>query len=387
MYIDINVLREQLPEYECKVYLHDYSLCLDLIERLNGALPPYFQHTLYLAESPAQLKKLTPIEYMNILVMNPKGQDLSSFQFFGETPVNLLDVHASSDQLPEIFHKLRAFFDIQLSKGLAGESLLEILFMERGLQSMIDEISPAFNNPVYLFDSGFNLIACNYEVAEKTSSGKKIIDAMGFTDDEYKVINAHGHIHERLKKTDQPIKVFHEETGFEQLLCAIDTRKDMGHLVIDGINRPISDTDQRLLYMLKMAIYQQMQKNEFIRDNSGYPYEYFLRDLLNEKIVPSSKNSERLNYLNNEFAPNKYCMVIEAARSNDALNTYALRSKFESLFAGTKTLVFNGQIIVIFSFAENKYMEKKEYDMVNALCTRENLFAGLSNIFTNILMV
>ena len=134
-----------------------------------------------------------------------------------------------------------------------------------------------------------------------------------------------------------------------------------------------------------MAIYQQMQKNEFIRDNSGYPYEYFLRDLLNEKIVSSAKNSERLNYVNSEFAVHKYCMIIESARSKDALNTYSLRSKFESLFSGTKTLVFNGQIIVIFSFPKNKLMEKKEYTIVSALCARENLFAGLSNVFTDIL--
>ena len=47
MYIDIQILREQIPEYECNVYLHDYSLCLDLMERLDGALPPIFSaHTL-----------------------------------------------------------------------------------------------------------------------------------------------------------------------------------------------------------------------------------------------------------------------------------------------------------------------------------------------------
>ena len=385
MYIDIRTLREQIPEYDCNVYLHDYSLCLDLIERLDGALPPYFQHSLYLAESPSQLKKLKPVEYMNILVMNPKAQDLSAFRFYGKTPVNILDVHAPAEKLPEIYDKLRSFFDVQISKGLAGESLLSILFLEQGIQKMIDEISPAFNNPVYLFDSGFNLLACNYDEAEKTPTGKKIIEAMGFTDEEYKIINAHGHIHERIKKTDTPVKVFHKETGYEQLLCAIDTRKDMGHLVIDGINRPISESDIRLLYILKMAIYQQLQKNEFIRDNSGNPYEYFLRDLLDEKIALSVQHSERLNAVNREFAPNKYCMVIGSARSNDELNIHALRSSFESLFAGTKTIVFNRQVIVIFSFPKDHYMNKKECDIISGLCSRENLFAGLSNVFTNIL--
>ncbi|MBR2754406.1 MAG: helix-turn-helix domain-containing protein [Lachnospiraceae bacterium] len=385
MYIDMEILRQQLGEYECTVYMHDYTLCLDMIENLNGAIMPYFQHTLYLADSPKRLKDLKPVEYMNILVMNPQKKDLSGYTHYGDIPVNILDVHAPAGKLAEIANILRSYFDDQLSTGLFGDSLINILFHEQGIQAMIDKIAPAFNNPVYLFDSGFNLLACNYEEAEKTPMGKKIIEAMGFTDEEYKLINAHGHIHERVKKQETPLRVFHKEIGYEQVICTISTKKDMGHLVIDGVNRPITDSDIRLLYMLKMGISQQMQKNEFIRNNSGYPYEYLLRDLLDEKIGSSANQSGRFNYVNHEFSKNKYCMVIEAARTNDTLNLSSLRSKFESLLVGTKTLHYNGQIIVIFSFPDKKYLGEKEFKLINALCVRENLFAGLSNVFTDII--
>ncbi len=385
MYIDIEILRKQLPDYECNVYLHDYSLCLECLERLEGAFLPYDQHTLYLAKDISLLEKLQPVEYMNILVMNPGCEDLSALSEINEKPVNILDVHNDASHLSDIFSLLRTFLDVQLSKGLVGESLLDILYSERGIQAMIDEISPAFNNPVYLFDSGFNLVACNFDVAKKHPMGEKIIENMGFTDAEYKVINAHGHIHERLKKTEMPIKVFHKETGYEQLLCAIDTRKDMGHLVIDAVNRPLNDADSRLLYMLKTGIYQQLQKNEFIRNNTGYPYEYYLRDLLDEKITIRPKNEKgSRSYVDAEFSQNKYCMVVEASRSNDTLNTYALRSKIELLSPGTKTLIYNGQVIAVFSFSKNLYMTKQILAKIRALCARDQIFAGLSNVFTEI---
>ena len=384
MYIDLKVIQDLLKEYKSNIYLHDFSLCLDYPERLAGAMQPYFQHTLYLTDDPEELNEVEPIEYLNLLVLNPKKKDLSSYYQWKGMPINILDLHAPAEDFKDIYVKVRHFFDQEIAKGLAGEFILDTLYSERGIQTMVEELAPAFNNPVYFFDSGFNLVACNYENAEKTERGKRLIENGGFIDEDYKIINAYGHFHEKLKKTEKPIRVFRKEVGHELLLCSIDTRKDMGHLVIDAVNTPLKEADYNLLYMLKTGIYQQMQKDEFIRNNTGYPYEYFLRDLLNEKLAAPIHQSEHFSYLNSEFDYNKYCMVIEASRGNDTLNLFSLKSKVELLFPGTKTIVYNGQVVAVFSFPKNRFPGKKETDKIQALCEREQVFAGLSNVFTDI---
>ena len=61
-------------------------------------------------------------------------------------------------------------------------------------------------NPVFVFDAGYHLIACNWEMANADPVGKEIVDNMGFTEKEFRLINKENHIHEKVKKSDQRYK-------------------------------------------------------------------------------------------------------------------------------------------------------------------------------------
>ena len=80
---------------------------------------------------------------------------------------------------------------------------------------------------------------------------------MGLTEEDFRLINKR-RIHEKIEKSDKPVIVYHEEIGCEQMLCSIDTRKDIGHIVINAVNRPFNEMDIQLMTMLKEGLYQQM---------------------------------------------------------------------------------------------------------------------------------
>ena len=252
---------------------------------------------------------------------------------------------------------------------------------------MIDKAYCAFQNPIFVFDAGFNLTAATWEAAAEDKINAPLLQNKAFSESEFRIINKLNHIHEKVKKSESPILIHHPELGFDQLICAIDTQKDMGHIVINATNRPFVQGDRHMLLLLKRAIDQQLKKDEFIRNNKGFQYEYFIKDLLDEKIAVGKKHFDKLKYVEKEFQGNLYSIVVETARSSATLNPLCIRSEFETRFAGTKTLIYNGEIIILLCLPVNHEITTTEYSTIADICKKHKLFAGISNVFHDILKI
>lgn len=270
--------------------------------------------------------------------------------------------------------------------GQFAEKLLKILSSEDGIQAMLDCAHDFFQSPICVLDPDFHLVACTSDIIQEGQRGMRILENRGFTNDEFNVMNE-SPIHKRLLTSDYPLKHIHPTDHYEQLLCSISAKKDMGHIVVNGLNRSFDDHDLELLNILKMAICNQMKKDEFIRNNMGFHYEYFLRDLLDQKMVVGKAYHDRMGYVQKTFFGNLYCMVIETARSSITLNTAHVRSLFESTFPDTITIMYNGGIVVIFRLLDNRFFNDSDYEKMNDICKEYGLFAGISNAFRNIMHV
>ena len=140
-----------------------------------------------------------------------------------------------------------------------------------------------------------------------------------------------------------------------------------------------------MLVLLKRGISQQLKKNEFIRNNKGFAYEYFIKDLLDEKIAMHKENYELLDYVNKEFNGSLYCLVIESARSSGTVNIPYVCSEFETIFKDSKTIIYNGEIIVLIVLPKDNRMSEKDFKSAVSICKKHRLYAGISNLFTNII--
>jgi len=169
------------------------------------------------------------------------------------------------------------------------------------------------------------------------------------------------------------------------MYCSINTKKNLGHIVVSAISKPFEPIDTEFMLILKKFIDQQMKKDSFIRSSKGFNYEYFLRDLLDGKIAADQKNAGQMKFTASEFSGNMYCLVVETARSAFTINTTHIRNILESRFPYSKTLIYNGQIIVIISIQEKQLISKEYLEAAQKVCNDNGLFAGLSNCFQNIM--
>ena len=381
MFITLKEIQKLFPEYPYKIIDQKYPICMDkyrISEKPEDLASPD-PHCLYIiADSAQPFHFARPADCSILFLTDDLTHSVSSHDADFHSILKL-----QTTDLTLVRTRLYDFYDRQYSIGLVAESLLDILFFESGIQAMIDQVYPAFGNPIYVFDNAFNLIASTWDAGNDKEQGKGIIENQGFTEKEFEVLNL-SHIHKKILSSSYPIHSKHPVYGYDQLICAIDTHKDMGHIVVNGVNRDLTEMDQQVLYLLKNAIGQQMKKDEFIRNNRGFHYENFLRDLLDKKIAIGKAQAQRMNYVTQSFSGNFYCIVIEAARSSNTLNTMHIRYLFEAAFPDTMTLMYNGGIVILLRLNEQQLLQQKDYDKITELCKEYGMFAGMGNNFHNI---
>lgn len=382
MFIGMEIIADVLNEYEKRIHKADHDYCIIGVVPLGETLLPFSQHMLYMVKNIKELKAAELAPYMNILIFNPEREDPDVY-LSPDTPVNYIEVF-NHDEVP-VLQRLRDFLNDVIAGALISDTLLDMLFYDRSIQDMVDSFTRGFDNPVFVFDAGFHLIAANHEMVKGDENAEKIIKNGRLSDEDFSLLNDRTMPYDIIRKREKPVIVRHREIGVDQMICAIDAKKDIGHIVMNASNRPFIPTDEKLMMILRKGIHQQMIKQDFIRNNTGFPYEYFLKDLLDGKVAVKLRSYNRMDYVNSEFSDNLYCMVTEVARSTGVLNTYRIRNEFESLISGTKTMMYGGEIIVLFALHSGEAFEDDKLEKLKNICHGYGLYSGMSNNFTNIL--
>lgn len=383
MYVGLKNIQNLLKEYPTRLTNSDGIHCLTSWNKFSHSPGTYASHVLYVTEEDETLPDFSQSPDLHVLCITKKGSDSSEIAKRFPAHVSLL--LAECDNPTDIYAALQIYFNQQCGVGMFGQTLLEFLAFEDGLQPAIDHSYNVFMNPVYVFDTNYNLVAATWEQIEKLGITDNVILNKRFASDDFKMANRENNIHSRVLKSEIPIRAFNPDLGYEQMYCAINTKKNLGHIVVSAVNKPFEPIDTEFMLILKKFVDQQMKKDTFIRNAKGFNYEYFLRDLLDEKITAASGGSDHMKYTGSTFSGNMYCMVIETARSSNALNVNHIRNITESRFPYSKTLVYNGQIITILSFQDNHFLPDEYLKEGQKICEDNGMYAGISNCFQNIL--
>ena len=385
MYVGLKNIQTLLEHYPTRLTHSDGIHCLTNWNPLIGAPVPYAPYLLYACTYDDDLSDISFDGNLHLICVVPEGvSEEDALAKFPES-VSLLLVTCNDRQ--EIYSILQGYFNHQCAIGMFGQTLLEFLSFEDGLQASIEYSYQVFRNPVFVFDTNYNLIAATWKAIDELGLKDTVITDKRFSADDFKMANRENNIHSKVLKSEIPIRAFNKELGYEQLYCAINTRKNLGHIVISAVNQPFRSVDADLLLLLKKYVDQQLKKDSFIRSAKGFNYEYFLRDLLDEKISVRSSRTLHMKYTEVSFSGNMYCMVVETARSADTVNTFHIRNIMESRFPYSRTLIYNDQIVIILSFPENQLLSSEYLEAGRKICVENGLYAGISNCFQDIMQL
>lgn len=383
MYIGLKNIQHLFSDLPHLLTGSDGIHCLTGWNKLATTPRPYTDHLLYVCEYSQDFDLSSFTDEMHVLCIAAPGLDLKlCSQKFPDT-LSLLLIETSDPET--VYTQLQNYFNMQCGVGMFGQTLLEFLSFEDGLQPAIEHAYGVFQNPVFVFDTNYNLIAATWKAIEKLNIQDQVIVNRQFSDQDFQMVNRQNHLHNKVRKSEIPIRAYNEKLGYEQMYCTINTKKDLGHIVVSAVNKPLEPIDTEFLLILKKYVNQQLKKDSFIRMSRGFNYEYFLKDLLDKKIATNRANLTQMNYVKSEFSGNMYCMVVETARSTSAINTSHIRNLVESRYPYSKTIIYNGQIIAIITIQKHQLIPEEYVITGHRICQENSLFAGLSNCFQDIM--
>lgn len=386
MYIGIKNIQRLLEEnYPTELTSSDNTHALTGWYKLCDAPQPLNTHSLYVCTWQDDLRSCSYIPDMHIVCIITETEMQNTTFLSEQFPDSASILYVVCDNPEKIYSTLQKYFHIQSGASYYGATLLEFLAFDNGLQPAVEYSYRVFGNPVFVFDTNYNLIAAPYEHLRNQNYTDRVLEKRGFTDQDFKMVSRQNNIHEKVKRSEIPIKAFNEELGYEQLYCSIDTSKDLGHIVVSAVNKPFDDIDSEFLLTLKKYICEQIKKDSFIQNSRGFNYEYFIRDLLDHKVAADRTSIKNMNYVKDDFAGNNYCVLIEIAKSSETINARHVRNMLESRIPYLKTIIYNGQLIAIITMPSNQLLPKEYYDTLEKFCKENGLYAGLSNCFQDIL--
>lgn len=387
MYLNITNLKQFFSGNDPVLFVRGQLLSLTAFHRLSHTPGPLHLHTLYIAESLTELSETEDYKNMNFLISEaaPK-QELENLIPESAALSNILFVKEMS--FTDIFHILDDYFNEITGMGQLSDTFLHILIEEKGIagiQKMTSHTYMAMHNPIYVFDGNYNLIAYHYGSPEElTDNMKGIIELGGFGADQYKIVNRESFIHGKVMKSETPIEDRNTLLGIQQLYCAISTSRNLGHIVVDAMNHPIEPIDRKFIYLLKQAIRESLQKDEFTQKNRGSNDEYILNDLLNNKTQNNPYFGEKMRKLSAAFGYHLYCLLIITDREDRLINTRVTRNIFELLFPEAKSVIYNNNIVMLIGTPKDKKLKPSDYDRIRELCSKYEVAAGISNSFHDI---
>lgn len=384
MYIDLHHIKDLFPEARTQLHQSDAHLCLTGFQHLALAPEEYSYHTIYLTDDPASLLQKKLSADMHFVISTSDHRQAEAI--LQKLPVSVNYLLIEQVPLSDITLQLQRFYDTKCGVGFLAESFIDYLIEDTSIQEIVDhDSSMALKNPIFVFDSSFNLIASHtdFPTVDTSAQTSRLLTNQGFTLEEFQHVKRN-HIHERVMSSAEPILIYNEVNGFEQMFCAITTKRNWGHIVMNATNHPFQPTDKVLFYLLTRVINERLQKNEFMRNNKGYNYEAYLRDLLEGKIATNKKFLGRMDYFSSDFSGNFFCLVVEGARSGNLIDIKHIRNQFENKLSNTKTFIYGDQLIVLFCVGDKQSPSRDDMKKISSICTSQGIYAGISNLFPTI---
>lgn len=373
-----------LEPYRAEQKINTANSQLKSCELLETAFAPYWKETLYIAQTPEEIHKL-PNEAGYCVVCNYPNREMFDYpELIGVRDKYNFIFLEHSLKIEELYTLVKKRIGDYYSMIQLSEDLFQAINSNAGIQRLVDLLFSCIGNSVYVFDTGYQLLARK----EGPNCSPPQLDEIGgklyVADFDIQKVNFM-HNHERMKTERKPIWVQNANIGPDRITCMIDYDRDIGHFVIveDGV--PFDANVYEYVALFQRALHLYFYNDPFSQNVKGFHYEYYLKDLLSQKYAGYAGKNTRTKYLDATFSENLFCLVIETAKTPEGVRFVSVRGQLEAMLPYAVTVVYESQIVIVISGYPKYRLEKELQKKVRDFCLGNNLYCGMSNAFTNIL--
>lgn len=382
MSIDVQIILDTVKRYNPEFFnsKKDFQIINDVI-LLKEDQKEFKPSLLYICRT-SDLNKLKPLDLpINILCI--KDSPLSN-EVRENPQINLILINENIDII-NLYNEINSTVNKKNHFTQGSLKLFEAQLTGKGLQHVIDVAHEIIGNPILVNDLSQKLLAYSKNIDVNDLSWKEMITKGYGSYDVFKQLKNSG-AYEQLYKSENPLVSKFDFSSFNWMAIRIQIDgKVVGQITLNDFERPFQETDSEFLKLLSKVVSTEMQKSSYLRFSKGLKYEFFLTELLDEKITQRKIIDERLKLLDLDLAENLYVFSVRLRpEANDISLLPYFRDMLGAMIPGNKSVLYNNDIVFLIGRPKNKLLQKSQLDGVLKLLGENLMVGGLSRAFHNI---
>ncbi|NTV91619.1 MAG: hypothetical protein HGA22_14875, partial [Clostridiales bacterium] len=302
-----------------------------------------------------------------------------------------LNMIFTSGQIFELFNKINDLILTDIKTQNASSRLLNGLIEGKGLQHIVDIGFELLGNPILVSDLSHKILANTKSMDFGDPVWNDLIKK-GYRSYSLVITGNSKGLFERIRRSGIPFIIPASSDGdansknqyskiYSNIVIA---NKTVGYITVVGVWKPFDVTDIETVSLFSRVISQEMQKDRFFRNSRGMMFEYFISDLLENKLTDQKIMEERMKYLNLELKGNIYVLIIRAGKSVPDSFILDSMQKF-NLEAFGRAIIYNDDILLVVT--RNTEITKPEDNLegLGRMMAENGMVVGLSRCFHSML--
>ncbi|MDS0525724.1 helix-turn-helix domain-containing protein [Clostridium sp. SHJSY1] len=263
--------------------------------------------------------------------------------------------------------------------------IYDSLFSENSIDGILSKAETSLNNPIFILDTSYRIITRSSLAKLENSSIET------HNGEDYLLLDTVS-----LMKKNKCIDIIHNtnnsffhEDDENLIFCSIRVNNiAIAYISILQSKKKFVDDDLEITNVLSKVLSMQIQKENLFISNSGLDEEYYLMDLLMNKIDDINYTKERLQCIN--FQLNRYLLILSVPfkqNYKDYRDNFGLKDlikRFKNILGNCISTYYKDMIVFLISNDTEEvvtdYMKDKLFDILEL----NNLNCGASLVFENL---
>ncbi|MCR4436607.1 MAG: helix-turn-helix domain-containing protein [Clostridiales bacterium] len=382
MSVNISDVVSALEEYSPSVHL-PFPCELSGFRYFEKDSKTYFPDCLYIAKI-SDLPLPPPPGLLSLLLW----EDAPLPKEYAEA-LNTIMVKCTAESL-SISNKVQDVFANEIKISNFIFRLLEASQAGKHIQQILDIGYEVLGNPLLLVDISLCFIA---HAGGNTIENEPLWEwtlSKGYVTEEYvhSVMTGNGDFStDGNSGTDIPIRW---QSGL------LNHRQIVGRVISDGIplgyvklleyNRPITETDEKMLVILCRFISMSLKEHSSTFLPSTRPLiDSFLTALLNQKLYDHDAIDERVRRFNLKLYDNLCVLVVELGESGSLMDrVYYIKRKLQNAFNRDTVLFYGGNLVILYDSKNAELFTPGEMQSFRRILEDHGCRAGISQSFNSI---
>ena len=333
----------------------------------------------YVSELP---DRLVTDQISNLICIEDKPLN-GSFVKSGD--MNLYLIRNSEINQFDVLNKIADIMIDEATVVSAMRRILDELYINAGLQPLVDVASDVFENPIFINDTAFKILAMSQK---NTFTNETLEDEkqLGYIHADNLSAMQRNNLVEQYRSADKIFYSERKDRNEHWLFKAVKLHNiAVADIAIVDNNRPFRDLDYELLERFAKIVAIEMEKNEFYKDNKGIMYNYFLADILSGKLQNKHAIEQRTKFLNwKMYKWFQLAVVIDRKRDLYDDKIQYIGREVRNIIPDCRWTYYQKSLVLFLSRPVEGMLSETERKELERFAKENELIVGISNAFESL---